>query len=177
MRIQGMLIALLLAGLTLFTGCSEDDPVPKMPKTSAAAPTPSPTTSPTPQSEADEAEALIRQWAELNVQMQATGETSAYEAITADECETCRRLVRMVGKLYAGGGQVDLQAQRVVSVRKSPRIKGSGVYEAKVDLEPSRVRQSPEDDWKEYSGGRVTYDIDVVREHEALVIREIVVIP
>ncbi len=109
--------------------------------------------------------------------MQATGETKAYRAITAEQCETCRRLVGSVKQLYAAGGKIELQEQRVISVRKSPRIKGSGVYEAKVEVAASRVQPSANADWTEYTGGEVTYDFDVVRKDGTLVIREIVVIP
>ncbi|MBA3783381.1 MAG: hypothetical protein H0X12_16205 [Nocardioides sp.] len=168
-----MLIALLLAGLTLFAGCSEDDPVPKMPKTSAAAPTPSPTTSPTPQSEADEAEALIRQWAELGVEMQNTGKTAAYLAITSDECVSCKRVAKSIEQLYAAGGEIELPGKRILDVRKSRRYTGRGVYEVRLLAEPSRYRESPTAPWQQFEGGETTNDVTVTREGRKLVIREI----
>ncbi len=175
MRNRGMLIALLLAGLTLFAGCSEDDPVPKMPKTSAAAPTPSPTTSPTPQSEAEEAEALIRQWAELDAEMQNTGETAAYRNIISDECVSCRRAVRSIEKLYSAGGVIELPGKRVVSVRESPRFKpGQHTYEARTLVDPSRYRTSSYAPWQTFDGGKDIADFTLVRDNGELLIGEIV---
>ena len=175
MRTRGMLFGLLLVGLTLFAGCSEDEPVPKMPKTSAASPTPSPSSSPTPLSEAEEAEALIRQWAELDAEMQNTGETAAYLAITSDKCSSCRRTARSLEKLYADGGKIELPDKRVLTVRESPRFApDEGIYEARIEVEPSRYRISPDAPWRSFDGGRATQDFTLEREGDSLVIREIV---
>ena len=173
MRIRGMLLALLLAGLTLFAGCSEDEPVPKIPKTSAASPT-APSSSPAPLSEAEEAEALIRQWAVLDAEMQNTGETAAYLTITSEECTSCRRAAESIEKLYADGGKIELPGKRILRVRESPRYPAKErIYEGRYIAEPSRYRESPEGPWKQFDGGETADDFAVVREGGRLLILEI----
>ena len=75
-------VALALVVPLLLAGCSEDEPEPKMPDPTptSSEPSPSPTESETV--EAESAEEFIRRWQAAGDEMQVTGDTTEYDAMT-----------------------------------------------------------------------------------------------
>lgn len=105
-----VVVPLLLAGCT-----DEPEPTPKMPEPTSSSPTPSPSESETP--EAESAEDFIRRWVEVGDEMQVTGETAEYDAMTP-ECEPCQGFVANVKEVYSTGGSAEFSGSRIIQIRR-----------------------------------------------------------
>ncbi|WP_122816461.1 DUF6318 family protein [Nocardioides pantholopis] len=111
-----LLLAAACAALAL-TGCSEDDPAPKIDPgdSSSAAATPTPTSTapvePTLPAEAEgtdaaAAKAFVEFYWEMADYAQATGDAQGLQRLGADTCEPCRTAVAFVEEAYRDEGQV-----------------------------------------------------------------------
>ena len=109
-------LALALAVPVLLAGCSDDPvPTPKIPDATSSSPTPTPTESETPQAESPED--FIRRWVKAGDEMQVTGETAEYDAITP-KCKPCQAFVDNVAAVYEGGGSADFAGSRIVNIKR-----------------------------------------------------------
>jgi hypothetical protein len=143
MSVRRTAAALLTAGL-LLAGCS-DDPEPRFEPTE----TPSPTeTSSAAEPEAQSPEEFIREWFELNTEMQNTGETEAFLAVSRG-CKTCEQLASRVEGIYGSGGEVAIAFQRVRSVD----ARGRDEFSVDVEAAPTTVRETSDSTVKRLKGG------------------------
>ena len=109
-------LALTLVLPLLLAGCTEDEPTPKMPDPpTTPSSTPSPTASETP--EAESAEDFIRRWVAAGDEMQVTGETAKYDAMTPD-CKACQAFVENVRTVYDAGGSAEFAGTTIVSITR-----------------------------------------------------------
>src|SRR5687767_1034537 len=91
-------LALALAVPALLAGCSDEpEPTPKIPEPTSSSPTPTPTESET--AEAESPEDFIRRWADVEAQMENTGDTAAYRELS-NKCQACTELADLVEKYY-----------------------------------------------------------------------------
>jgi len=146
--------------LLALTGCSEPDPgspmptgaAPAQPSATESAPSASPTapsatTDPTqtpmpaptlpPEATTNDAagaEAFVRYWYESANYSIATGDVGLVEALSAEDCQTCQRLVDIVEDQYASGGSFR-GGQSEVSQVVAPRPDDSGYVVAAFVLE------------------------------------------
>jgi hypothetical protein len=96
-------VALVAASLV---GCDSDDPEPKISPSSTVSTSASPSpTSTSPTTEAETPEAFIRRWNQLSTEMQNTGETAGFRALS-DGCQACIDVATTVERYYAAGGFV-----------------------------------------------------------------------
>ena len=117
-RVVGvMLVVVLATGLS--AGCQSAEPKPKMPRVTESA-SPAPAESAPPESES--AEEFIRRWQKVLDEMQATGDTAEYAAMT-ESCPSCQGVVEAVKGIYAEGGHVEFEGSTImnlVQVGKKP---------------------------------------------------------
>lgn len=115
------LLALALAASVLLAGCSDKaEPTPKMPEPTTSS-SPEPTESQTP--EAESPEDFIRRWVQVGDEMQVTGKTERYRAITHSSCKACRTFEKAVRDVYASGGSIEFagtKVDRIVRREKAP---------------------------------------------------------
>lgn len=108
-------LALTLAVPLLLAGCSEDaEPTPKMPEPTTSS-TPTPTETETP--EAESPEEFIRRWVEAGDEMQTTGDTAEYSAMSP-KCKACQGFVRSVKDVYAAGGRAEFAGTQITGIRR-----------------------------------------------------------
>jgi hypothetical protein len=103
----------LVLGLT---SCSEDDPEPILAPTPTASPTPSSTATETGPSETPEE--FIRRWVELSNEMQVTGETEEYLAISSG-CRPCNLVANDVEEIHGAGGFVRTDGWEILKFIRS----------------------------------------------------------
>lgn len=141
-------LALTLAVPLLLSGCSEDEPTPKIPDPTTSSPTPTPDETETP--EAESAEDFIRRWATVESEMENTGETSEYRSLS-DGCRACADLADLVEKYYAAGGYVEWSGWDIRSIK--PRGNSDLVYVVKVQSAPTRYAEKAGGKEKGFEGG------------------------
>jgi hypothetical protein len=157
MLVRRTTAAVLAAGL-LLAGCS-DDPEPRFEPTESPSPT---ETSSSAAPEAQSPEEFIREWFELNTEMQNTGETEAFLALSRG-CKTCKELASRIEGIYAAGGNVAIAYQKVQSVD----ARGGEEFSVMVNAAPtvfSETADSPEDRLK---GGPNEFIMRITRDGKA----------
>lgn len=145
-------LALLAALSLLLVGCS-DDPEPKMPDppaTSSATPTEEPTETETP--EAESAEDFIRRWVEAGDEMQVTGETAEYAAMTPT-CQPCQAFVENVKSVYESGGSAEFAGSRIVQIKRMDDAPPT--YNLTKDIPDTIIKRAGQKEQK-LPGGRST---------------------
>ncbi|WP_110241001.1 hypothetical protein [Nocardioides gilvus] len=140
--------ALLLGSAMLLTGCGGDEPEPKL--------APEPSATPSVVAKEETAEEFIRRWAELEREMQNTGETEEYRAITKG-CESCGRLADRVEKIYAGGGFVNTKGGTVDRVEALDATQ----HLVWMNNAPTTYRDSKDAPEKGYPGNDAKYVVTV----------------
>lgn len=158
MSVRRTTAAVLAAGL-LLAGCS-DDPEPRFEPTESPSPAES-SSSAAPESQSPED--FIREWFELNTEMQNTGETDAFLAASKD-CATCSDLADRVDRIYTAGGAIRIRWQRVVRVSLGSRSKTIKQYEVVTETSPTVYRESAGAKTERYEGGQASYVMTVVRD-------------
>ena len=144
-------LALVLAVPILLAGCSDDpEPEPKVPEATSSSPTPTPTESETP--EAESPEDFIRRWVKAGDEMQVTGETAEYAAMTP-KCQPCQAFVENVADVYERGGSAEFAGSQIVRLK---RVGGSPpTYDLTKDLPETIIRRA-EGEPETLPGGRTT---------------------
>ncbi|WP_322920157.1 hypothetical protein [Nocardioides renjunii] len=110
-------LAAALAVPLLLAGCSEDKPEPKMPDPPPTSTSPTDEPTETETAEAESAEGFIRRWVKAGDEMQVTGETDEYDAMTPD-CAACQSFVASVADVYAEGGSAKFAGSKIVQVKR-----------------------------------------------------------
>ncbi len=108
---RGILAAGVVIAVTALAGCT-DDPEPRFEEPSES-PSASESTSaaadPQPWEEKSKAGAVAfaRHWIDVFNEAQATGETSALKALSAEACKSCQGYIGQLDALYADGGHLE----------------------------------------------------------------------
>lgn len=143
------LAALFLVGALLLTGCSTEEPEPKIAEAPSAAPTPV---------EKETAEEFIRRWNDEQTEMQK-GDTAAWRAMTS-RCKGCLATADQVDKYYAAGGDVSTDGRTILSIRKSDRSPSlKHAYLIEVDSSPTTYRIASGSPYETLDGGQAVYEI------------------
>ena len=124
--------AALAAAALLLASCS-DDPEPRFEPTESPSPSESETTV---RPEAQTPEEFIREWFELAVAMQNTGDSEGFLAVS-DDCGACRDLSKSVNRIYLAGGSVSVRSMEVTSVRDLPGRE----FSVMVDASETKLRE------------------------------------
>jgi len=150
-------LAALTAALPLLalSGCGGDNPKPKPldpPSTSAS---PSPTATTTPQ--ADTPEEVIRKFVAAQNQIQRTGDSAPFRALTY-KCQACNGFADQVDQIYADGGYIHTKGSTIKSIKKSPEWSATRpVYIAVTDSSPTTYLSSKDGKPDHFQGG-ITHD-------------------
>lgn len=105
------------SSLAVTAGCAEDEPEPRMPEQTSSAPSPTPAeTSDEPEQES--AEDFIRRWVEVGDEMQVTGETAKFLAISRG-CADCAAIADYVTRIYDRGGSVEFPGSEVSRLERT----------------------------------------------------------
>ncbi len=166
-RLLATSVAVLLA-LTL-AGCSDDpQPIiePALSTTAAPSATPNetPSSTPTPEAESESAKDFIRRWQDEAFDMQATGDTSAYLAMSL-RCESCDSLAAKVAEIYADGGSVR-SGTGTSTVTRLKRVGGSSgvsIFDYTLDSPSSSILDQRGEVVERFSGGSEDYQINVIK--------------
>ena len=126
--------ALALVATLVLAGC-QDEPEPQF------EPTPSDSSSPTDpksseQPEAQSAEEFIEDWVDLQRDMQNTGETEAFLAVS-DKCIACVQLADLVTRYYDAGGYVETQGWTLRVLNQLSRTGRTIEFEAEIKSAPT----------------------------------------
>jgi len=105
-------VAALVGTALLLAGCS-DDPEPRfVPPSESPSPTESATSA---EPAAQTPEEFIREWFSVGADMQNTGDTEAFLAMTSS-CDSCQSLADRVARYYADGGFIRIASQDVTDI-------------------------------------------------------------
>lgn len=129
----------LVVPLLVLSGCSSDDPQPKIAPPETTAPTQ--TTSPTPsgpveptmpaaakQQSAAGAEAFVAYFWEVANYAQATGDIASLEDLTTSTCEACQGATSFLRGVYRRGGTVTGGESSVSKLRSEKLFAGNKVF-------------------------------------------------
>jgi hypothetical protein len=156
--------AALAAVVAVLVGGCSDEPEPRFEEPTST-PTPS-ESSTTTEPEAQTPEEFIREWVRLDRELQNTGETSEYMAVSS-QCRACRDFAERVENVYAGGGRIETKGWRVASVQQLE----SDRYQLKVESQPTTVTDGS-GETEEFEGGRATYELTLRRTADGWQITE-----
>lgn len=163
MSVRRTVVALVGAAL-LASGCS-DDPESRFQPTDPPSPTESTTTA---QPEAQSPEEFIREWVELQRDMQNTGNVDEYLVASAG-CESCLSTARLVEGYYAAGGFVRTQGRSILAIRP---IKRGETYDVKVRSAPTEYRESADGPLQSFAGGVTTYRVTLRRQNNSWILTD-----
>lgn len=156
--------ATLLALLPLLLSACSDEEKPRPPIVSSSSPTPTPSPTQTATVPADETpEQFIRRWSQVDVQMQNSGDTTAYRETTW-ECEACDGVATRVEKIKTAGGYVRTDGWKILEIRDKGSFNGRQTVEFDVDAAPTTFRETADGPEKSFPGGRVTYLVELVKK-------------
>jgi len=117
----------LLVGLTL-SGCSGDDPVPKV-EPSSPAPTPT-SGSPSPSQQALSPEETVRAWVKARNEALQDGNVASVQALSERSCRTCHNSIAPIESVYGDGGHFETRGWLVVASRPLSTAGGSATVDA-----------------------------------------------
>jgi hypothetical protein len=141
-------LALSLAAPLLLAGCSDEAaPAPKMPDPPSSS-TPSPTESEEP--DVESAEEFIRRWADVEAEMENTGETAEYRELSSG-CKACMDLADLVERWYSAGGFIEWQGWTIQRVE--PRGGSQTEFVVRVRSSPTKYKESARGPIKTFDGG------------------------
>jgi hypothetical protein len=160
--------AVALVAVLMLAGCSGDDPDPVAdPTATASSPAPAgePTVSATPESseQRESAEAFIRRWFELYRDLQETGQSESFVAVSRT-CDACAATVDRFRTIYAAGGEIRGGRIAVTRLQRVGETKNSETWVAHVSTTPTRYRESASAAWQRLDGGDGAFRL-VLREH------------
>ena len=142
-------VAALVGAAFLLAGCS-GDPEPRF--TPTASPSESETTA---EPQAQTPEEFIEEWVALQRDMQNTGDTEEFLAVSQG-CESCEDAARLIDQFYAAGGFVETDGRTVLGIRTVQRNR---VYEVRVRSAPTRYKETASSPLKSFPGGFTTYRV------------------
>lgn len=153
--------AVLLLGLGACTGGEDPEPILAPPVESSSSPptTAEPTSEPTPEPES--AAEFIRRWAQVEMEMENSGETAEYRALSPG-CEACRKLADQVDSIYAADGFIEWGGWDIRSIKRHEDFVDG--YEVVVVSSPTRYRETKGGPLKRFAGGRDSHLL-IVREN------------
>lgn len=147
-------LALAVSVPLLLAGCSDDpEPTPKIPDPTTSSPTDPVTETETP--EAESPEDFIRRWISVNTEMQNTGDTDAYLALSA-KCRPCKATADRVEEIYAGGGFVRTKGWIVRGVMDQTGASGGPILDLAIESSPTEYKESPDAALQSLPGGQLT---------------------
>ena len=153
-RVVGLVLACGLAVGSL-VGCQEAEPTPKMSETTAASPSPSASAKP----DRESAKAFIRRWQKSLDDMQTTGDTAEYVAMSRT-CEPCQGVVEVVEDVFSKGGHIEFAGSsltKLVRVGQTPPT-----FELTKDV-PETVIHHADGEIERYPAGTTSIQIKLGR--------------
>lgn len=165
-RIGRCAAAVVLAATLV--GCEEGDPEPKISPGSSVSPSPT-ASSAAPEEESPEA--FIRRWAQLETEMQNTGDTSAYRAVTA-ACQPCTRTADLVDEFYSAGGFIRTDGRTVESLRRLGVAKDAVSYQVRMRSAPTEYKERADGELRTFPGGVSDYRVELVRKRSEWHVRD-----
>jgi hypothetical protein len=116
--------------------------------------------------EAESPEDFIRRWVKAGDEMQVTGETAEYDAMTP-KCKPCQAFVKNVEDVYGQGGSAEFAGSRIVQLN---RVGGSPpTYDLTKDL-PKTVIRRAEGEPETLPGGRTTIRVTLGKQDDQWIV-------
>ncbi len=134
----------LAVPLVLLVSCSDDDPEPILAPSPSSTPTPtteSAEPSPTESAEPESPEEFIERWIKLSNEMQLTGDTKAYLAVS-EECRPCVTVADDMQSIYSAEGFVETRGWEIRSIDRSSKTSDGQVLDARIYSNPVTLRRS-----------------------------------
>jgi hypothetical protein len=147
----GVLAVPALVLPALLAGCGDDSSVADPPVQSA----PDSTATGDPPTH-ESAQHFIRHWAEVEKQMQNTGVTGPYLALSR-RCRACMTLAHLVSRYYAAGGFISWGGWNILSTRKYPSSKDGVSFAVHSNSSPTRYKPTANATMQHLAGGSITY--------------------
>lgn len=166
----GASLIAVAVGLTLLAGCAEDEPKPKFADDPSASPS-SPSAATAPKNET--VKEFLTRWAEAESEMQNTGKTDEYLALSSG-CAPCEALAKRVEAIYGNEGFIRSEAMNIERVK---RVKNTDVYDVWLTVAPSAFRESATEKEESYEGGPRLYRISVDRSPAGLSVTSLAKMP
>lgn len=154
-RSLARLAGLSAAPVLILTACGDTSSSIADPPISSAPQSSDPTTKPAHES----AKHFIQRWADEERDMENTGKTSGYLALT-NHCQACSSLARDVRRYYAAGGFVHWKGLKVLAVRSTDDHQ----FTVRTDSQPTRYRVSANSPVQNLQGG-VTSESVTLQAH------------
>ena len=157
-RIRRSAVALVLSSVVLtLAACGEDEPEPTVENRPSEAET-------TPAAVKDESpEEFIRRWFEVSKEMQNTGDTDEYRAMSA-QCSYCQDTATLIEGYYAAGGHVAFEGDRIKSIR--PYGKSEGQFVVKTQTLPTEYATAKGAEVQRFEGGMDRYLVTLEKMSE-----------
>jgi hypothetical protein len=119
---------------------------------------PSTSTSPTDPPRQESPEHFIRRWAEAEQEMQNSGQTGQYLAMSRG-CQACEVLAHTVARYYRAGGFIRWGGWDIRSIKKYPPHGNGAAFSVHSVSAPTTYRVSSDGPIQHLSGGSITYVI------------------
>jgi len=165
-------LALALVVPLLLAGCTEDEPEPKMPDPPSTSSEPSPSPTETETAEAESAEDFIRRWVAIGDEMQVTGDTAGYDAMTP-RCRPCQSFVKNVEEVYEAGGSAEFAGSEIVDINLVGRKPST--LDVTKDL-PDTVIHEGNGEQRTLPGGRTTIRVTLGKSGGEWVVTHFVIV-
>lgn len=147
MRTRLLATALATLLVVALAGCSGDDPKPRYADPSSTPPS-SPSSTPpstppttTPPDEPESAKDFLRRWQDEAFDMQTSGDTTAYRAMTR-RCADCDAYADQVDSIYKGGGAITAGPSKVKRIHKVGEVDMTLIYEFDVIAGSTQIRDA-----------------------------------
>ncbi|WP_148615534.1 hypothetical protein [Nocardioides rubriscoriae] len=162
---------LLVLGLG---GCSDADPqvadlASDPPSPTATPASDPPSSSPTEDPKPESAKAFLRRFGDLERDMQNSGDTQPYRAIS-DGCVGCDSLADAVDAYYAAGGAIRWSGWKVLSIRSYDRSRNA--FLLVVDSTPTVYREAANAPEKRLPGGQSKYVLELERKGDSWLVTD-----
>ena len=150
-------VAVLAPVFLLIAGCGGEEPVPRMPESTAGSAPSATLSSPAARESPEE---FIRRWREAVDQAQASGDTSAYRDLEQN-CKPCSEFADQVDAIYEAGGSIETEGTEVVEIVQSSRKPVS--FDVTLRAGTTTIRDKRGAEPRRLSGGTVTLHVFIKR--------------
>lgn len=149
-RVRAVLAA--LSFLFALPACSSSDDEPSA-DASPEISVPSSNTSTTPEPKPETAKQFIRRYEAVIEDMQNTGDTKEYRAMTRG-CSECRQLEKTVREIYANDGSIKFEGARITGMQRSGGSTRQPIYRVTLQAGSTTIKESPNAQEQSLKGGQ-----------------------
>jgi len=143
-------VAALAPVFLLIAGCGGEEPVPRMPESTAGSAPSATQSSPAARESPEE---FIRRWQKAVDEAQLSGDTSSLRALTP-KCNPCAEFADHVDSVYTRGGWIRTDGATVIKVRRVSA--DPPTFDVTIRSGPTKLRESTDSKPRRLAGGTGT---------------------